>query len=56
MTVLPDGQMYSDGELARAAAAGDRQAFATTYDRRADRLKTCPVLRDRPLISPRAHA
>jgi hypothetical protein len=37
MTVLPDWQAYSDGELARAAA-GDRQAFAAIYDRHADRL------------------
>jgi len=28
----------SDGELATAAAAGDRQAFAEIYDRYADRL------------------
>jgi hypothetical protein len=35
MTVLPDWQAYSDGELARAAAAGE---FATIYDRHADRL------------------
>jgi hypothetical protein len=37
MTVLPDWQVYSDGELAHAAA-GDRQAFAAIYDRYADRL------------------
>jgi Mitochondrial biogenesis AIM24 len=28
MNVLPDWQVYSDGDLARAAAAGDREAFA----------------------------
>jgi hypothetical protein len=56
MTVLPDGQVYSDRELVRVGGAGDRQAFAANYDRHADRLKTCPVLRDQPLISPRAHA
>jgi RNA polymerase sigma factor (sigma-70 family) len=38
MTALPDWDIATDAELARAAAAGDRQAFACVYDRYADRL------------------
>lgn len=38
MTALPDWATVSDGELATAAAAGDRDAFAGIYDRYADRL------------------
>ena len=38
MIVRPEWQVYSDGELARVAATGDRQAFAAIYDRHADRL------------------
>src|SRR5579859_2442043 len=38
MTALPDWATVSDGELATAAAAGDRDAFASIYDRYADRL------------------
>jgi len=38
MTALPDWHIASDGELADAAAAGDRVAFAAIYDRYADRL------------------
>jgi len=36
MIVLPDGQVESDGGLSRAAATGDRQAFAAIYDRHVD--------------------
>jgi RNA polymerase sigma factor (sigma-70 family) len=35
---LSNGDIVSDAELARAAAAGDRRAFAVIYDRYADRL------------------
>jgi RNA polymerase sigma factor (sigma-70 family) len=35
---LTDWDIVSDAELARAAAAGDRRAFAEIYDRYADRL------------------
>ncbi len=35
---LPLWPDVSDGDLARAAAEGDRQAFAEIYDRYADRL------------------
>jgi RNA polymerase sigma factor (sigma-70 family) len=38
MTALPDWDIVSDAELAGAAAAGDRRAFAGIYDRYADRL------------------
>ena len=38
MTALPDFNIVSDAELALAAAAGDRAAFAGIYDRYADRL------------------
>jgi len=38
MTALPDWTMAGDAELAGAAAAGDRAAFAGIYDRYADRL------------------
>ena len=38
MTALHDWATASDGELATAAAAGDRAAFAGIYDRYADRL------------------
>jgi RNA polymerase sigma factor (sigma-70 family) len=38
MTALPDWEMAGDAELAGAAAAGDRAAFAGIYDRYADRL------------------
>ncbi|MGX9792637.1 sigma-70 family RNA polymerase sigma factor [Mycobacterium sp. MMS18-G62] len=38
MTALPDWDVASDAELACAAAAGDRDAFAEIYDRYADRL------------------
>jgi RNA polymerase sigma factor (sigma-70 family) len=38
MTALPDWDIVSDAELARAAAAGDRAAFAGIYDRYVDRL------------------
>jgi RNA polymerase sigma factor (sigma-70 family) len=38
MTALPDFNIVSDAELAVAAAAGDRAAFAGIYDRYADRL------------------
>jgi hypothetical protein len=39
MTALPDWHSASDAELACAAAAGDRGAFAGIYDRYADRLR-----------------
>jgi hypothetical protein len=38
MTALPDWDIVSDAELACAAGAGDRVAFAGIYDRYADRL------------------
>ncbi len=38
MTALPDWPIASDAELACAATAGDRAAFAAIYDRYADRL------------------
>jgi hypothetical protein len=38
MTILPNWEVCSDGELTRAAAAGDQRAFAAIYDRYADRL------------------
>ena len=38
MTALPDWDIASDAELAGAAAAGDRAAFAGIYDRYVDRL------------------
>lgn len=38
MTALPDWDLVSDGELASAAAVGDRRAFARIYERCADRL------------------
>jgi len=38
MTAVPDSALVSDAELAVAAAAGDRTAFAEIYDRYADRL------------------
>jgi RNA polymerase sigma factor (sigma-70 family) len=38
MTALPDWGVATDAELAGAAAAGDRVAFAGIYDRYADRL------------------
>jgi RNA polymerase sigma factor (sigma-70 family) len=38
MTALPDWDIVSDGDLARAAAAGERVAFGRIYDRYADRL------------------
>ena len=38
MTALSDWDIVSDAELACAAAAGDRAAFAGIYDRYADRL------------------
>ena len=38
MSASPDWDVVSDAELARAAAAGDRAAFAGIYDRYADRL------------------
>lgn len=37
-TALSNWDIASDGELARAAATGDRRAFAMIYDRYADRL------------------
>jgi RNA polymerase sigma factor (sigma-70 family) len=37
-TALSNWNIVSDAELARAAATGDRRAFATIYDRYADRL------------------
>ena len=37
-TALPDWGVVSDAELARAAAAGDRAAFAASYDRYASPL------------------
>ena len=37
-TALSNWDIVSDAELARAAAAGDRRAFAMIYDRYADRL------------------
>lgn len=37
-TALSNFDIVSDGELARAAATGDRRAFAMIYDRYADRL------------------
>ena len=48
-TALSNFDIVSDAELARAAAAGDRRAFATIYDRYADRLHDFCVgmLRDR---------
>src|ERR1700739_851857 len=49
MTALPDCDAVRDAELANAAAAGDRGAFAGIYDRYADRLHDFCVgmLRDR---------
>ena len=49
MTALPDWEMAGDAELASAAAAGDRAAFAGIYDRYADRLHDFCIgmLRDR---------
>lgn len=49
MTALPDWDIVSDAELACAAAAGDRGAFASIYDRYADRLHDFCIgmLRDR---------
>jgi RNA polymerase sigma factor (sigma-70 family) len=49
MTAVPDWEMTSDAELAGAAAAGDRAAFAGIYDRYADRLHDFCIgmLRDR---------
>ena len=53
MTAIPDmdavGPARADAELARAAAAGDRRAFAAIYDRYADRLHDFCIgmLRDR---------
>src|SRR6202048_4244768 len=49
MTALPDWDIASDAELARAAAAGDRSAFGGIYDRYVDRLHDFCVgmLRDR---------
>lgn len=49
MTALPDWDTVSDAELAGAAAAGDRAAFASIYDRYANRLHDFCVgmLRDR---------
>lgn len=49
MTALPDWDAVTDAELACAAAAGDRGAFAGIYDRYADRLYDFCVgmLRDR---------
>ncbi len=38
MTAVPDSDLVSDAQLAVAAAAGDRAAFAEIYDRYADRL------------------
>ena len=38
MTAVPDSDLVSDAQLAVAAAAGDRAAFAGIYDRYADRL------------------
>jgi RNA polymerase sigma factor (sigma-70 family) len=38
MTAMPDWAAVGDAELATAAAAGDRDAFACIYDRYADRL------------------
>ena len=38
MSASPNWDVVSDAELARAAAAGDRGAFAGIYDRYADRL------------------
>jgi hypothetical protein len=38
MTAIPSWDVVSDAELAGAAAAGDRAAFAGIYDRYADRL------------------
>jgi RNA polymerase sigma factor (sigma-70 family) len=38
MTALPDGNIVSQAELAGAAAAGDRAAFAAIYHRYADQL------------------
>ena len=49
MTALPDWEMAGDADLASAAAAGDRDAFAGIYDRYADRLHDFCIgmLRDR---------
>src|ERR1700744_2439478 len=49
MTALPDWDIASDADLAGAAAAGDRAAFAGIYDRYADRLHDFCIgmLRDR---------
>ena len=38
MTAIPDSDLVGDADLAVAAAAGDRAAFAEIYDRYADRL------------------
>jgi RNA polymerase sigma factor (sigma-70 family) len=47
MTALSDWGIVSDAELAAAAAAGDRAAFAAIYDRYADRLHDFCVVRVR---------
>ncbi|MFN8070240.1 MAG: sigma-70 family RNA polymerase sigma factor [Mycobacterium sp.] len=49
MTAVPESDILSDAELAVAAAAGDRAAFAGIYDRYADRLHDFCIgmLRDR---------
>jgi len=49
MTALPDWDVASDGELACAAAVGDRAALGGIYDRYADRLHDFCIgmLRDR---------
>ncbi len=49
MTALPDWDIVTDAELACAAAAGDRRAFASIYDRYAHRLHDFCIgmLRDR---------
>lgn len=49
MTAVPESAILSDAELAVAAAAGDREAFAGIYDRYADRLHDFCIgmLRDR---------
>jgi RNA polymerase sigma factor (sigma-70 family) len=53
MTAVPDWRPVSDADLVHASIAGDRDAFASIYDRYADRLHDFCVgmLRDRDAAS-----
>jgi RNA polymerase sigma factor (sigma-70 family) len=53
MTAVPDWRTVSDADLVHASIAGDRDAFASIYDRYADRLHDFCVgmLRDRDAAS-----